>query len=51
MSRGFVKEDDQEEAPLIPPRAPLPDGVANYVTPRGMRLLLEERDAIGAGTH
>lgn len=43
MSRGFVKEDDQEEAPFIPPRAPLPDGVMNYVTPRGMRLLLEER--------
>ena len=43
MSRGFVKEDDQEEAPFIPPRAPLPDGVMNYVTPRGMRLLVEER--------
>ena len=43
MSRGFVKEDDQEEAPFIPPRAALPDGVTNYVTPRGMRLLLEER--------
>ncbi len=43
MSRGFVKEDDQEEAPFIPPRAPLPDGATNYVTPRGMRLLLEER--------
>lgn len=43
MSRGFVKEDDQEEAPFIPPRAPLPDGLTNYVTPRGMRLLLEER--------
>lgn len=43
MSRGFVKEDDQEEAPFVPPRAPLPDGVPNYVTPRGMRALLEER--------
>jgi transcription elongation factor GreB len=43
MSRGFVKEDDQEEAPFIPPRAPLPDGATNHVTPRGMRLLLEER--------
>ncbi|MGV3636407.1 MAG: transcription elongation factor GreA, partial [Flavobacteriales bacterium] len=27
MSRGFVREDDQEEAPFIPPRAPLPEGV------------------------
>ncbi|MBS1582265.1 MAG: GreA/GreB family elongation factor [Bacteroidetes bacterium] len=43
MSRGFVKEDDQEEAPFVPPRAALPDGVTNYVTPRGLRLLLEER--------
>lgn len=43
MSRGFVKEDDQEEAPFVPQRAPLPDGVPNHVTPRGMRLLLAER--------
>ena len=43
MSRGFVKEDDQEEAPFIPPRAPLPDGVVNYVTPRGLQRLLDER--------
>lgn len=44
MSRGFVKEDDQEETPFIPPRAPLPDNVPNYVTPRGARLLIEERE-------
>ncbi|MCB0766795.1 MAG: GreA/GreB family elongation factor [Flavobacteriales bacterium] len=46
MSRGFVREDDQEEAPFIPPRAPLPDGVANYVTPRGLEQLLLERTAL-----
>ena len=46
MSRGFVKEDDQEEAPFIPPRAPLPDGVTNYVTPRGLELLHAERVAL-----
>ncbi|MBK7382163.1 MAG: GreA/GreB family elongation factor [Flavobacteriales bacterium] len=46
MSRGFVKEDDQEEAPFIPPRAALPDGVTNYVTARGMRLMLEEREQL-----
>ncbi|MGV3637921.1 MAG: GreA/GreB family elongation factor, partial [Flavobacteriales bacterium] len=34
---------DQEEAPFIPPRAPLPEGVANYVTPRGLELLRQER--------
>lgn len=46
MSRGFVREDDQEEAPFIPPRAPLPPGVVNHVTPRGLRLLQEERMAL-----
>ncbi len=39
MSRGFVKEEDQEEAPMIPPRAALPDGAINYVTPLGMQQL------------
>lgn len=48
MSRGFVKEDDQEEAPFIPPRAPLPEGVPNYVTPRGLALLHAEREALEA---
>ena len=48
MSRGFVKEDDQAEAPFIPPRAALPDGVPNYVTPRGLQLLLDERSALEA---
>ncbi len=46
MSRGFVKEDDQEEAPFIPPRAPLPDGTANYVTSRGLELLHAERASL-----
>jgi len=46
MSRGFVKEDDQEETPVIPPRAALPPGVTNYVTPEGMRLLLEEKEIL-----
>lgn len=46
MSRGFVKEDDQEEAPFIPPRAAIPKGVINYVTPFGLEQLLQERDSI-----
>ncbi len=46
MSRGFVKESDQEELPIIPPRAALPPGVDNYVTPTGMRALKEEREAL-----
>lgn len=44
MSRGFVKEDDQEETPLVPPRADLPEGVINYVTPLGMEALQAERE-------
>lgn len=46
MSRGFVKEEDQEEAPIIPPRAALPPGVANYVTPAGYQALLDEKQAL-----
>ena len=46
MSRGFVKEGDQEEIPMVPPRAYLPDGAANYVTRTGMDQLLEERERL-----
>lgn len=46
MSRGFVKEGDQEETPMVPPRAYLPAGVVNYVTPTGMKLLMQERQQI-----
>lgn len=46
MSRGFVKEDDQEEKPIIPPRAALPAGAINYVTPSGLELLNEELKAL-----
>ena len=44
MSRGFVKEDDQEEIPLVPPRADLPAGTENFVTQNGMESLVEERE-------
>lgn len=46
MSRGFVKEDDQEEIPMIPQRAYLPDGVTNFVTPAGMDQLLTEKQLL-----
>jgi transcription elongation factor GreB len=46
MSRGFVKEDDQEEIPFLPPRADLPEGVTNYVTQAGMDELLEEKQML-----
>ena len=42
MSRAFVKEGDQEEVPVIPPRAALPPGATNYVTPTGLEELLTE---------
>ena len=46
MSRGFVKEGDQEEAPMIPPRAALPEGEINYVTPRGLSELKAELEEL-----
>lgn len=46
MSRGFVREDDQEEVPMVPPRAHLPPGVPNFVTRAGMDELLAERQAL-----
>lgn len=46
MSRGFVKEDDQEETPLVPPRAEIPNGLTNYVTKNGMDELLAEKQAL-----
>jgi transcription elongation factor GreB len=47
VSRAFVKED-AAAAPLVRPRAPLPQGVPNYVTPRGLKLLHSERNALVA---
>ncbi len=46
MSRGFVKEGDQEEIPIPTPRAHLPDGVTNYVTQVGMDELLAEKEIL-----
>jgi len=46
MSRGFVKEDDQEEVPIVPQRAYLPEGVTNFVTPFGMDQLLAEKQML-----
>lgn len=42
MSRGFTKEDDAQTPPIIPPRAALPPGTPNYVTPAGLALLRAE---------
>ena len=46
MSRGFVKEDDQEEIPIVPQRAYLPEGVTNFVTRVGINQLLAEKQML-----
>ncbi|HZK08893.1 MAG TPA: GreA/GreB family elongation factor [Bacteroidales bacterium] len=46
MSRAFVNEDNHQEAPIIRPRADLPEGVTNYVTPNGFQALLDEKEAL-----
>jgi transcription elongation factor GreB len=48
VSRAFVKDDAPQDELIVPPRAPLPPGVANYVTPRGLARLRAERDALEA---
>jgi transcription elongation factor GreB len=48
MSRAFVKEDDSGEPPIIAPRAALPAGTTNYVTPNGLNLLRAELSALEA---
>jgi transcription elongation factor GreB len=42
VSRAFTKDDDAGEPPLVPLRPPLPLGVPNYVTPRGLGALRGE---------
>lgn len=46
MSRGFVKEEDQEEVPLVPPRADLPVNTDNLVTLNGYKELLAEKEEL-----
>lgn len=48
MSRGFVKEDDAQTPPIVPPRAALPPGTPNYVTPNGLEQLRAELAALEA---
>jgi transcription elongation factor GreB len=46
MSRGFVKDDDQEEVPIVPQRSYLPEGVTNFVTRAGMDQLMAEKEIL-----
>jgi len=47
MSKAFTKDDAPIEA-VLPPRTPLPDGVTNYVTPRGLAALSSELKVLQA---
>ena len=49
VSKAFTKEDGPAEAPILRRRAPLPAGVPNYVTARGLRALRDELAALDAG--
>ena len=46
MSRAFVNEDEQQEVPFVAPRADLPEGITNYVTPFGMEALMKEKEEL-----
>lgn len=47
MSKAFTDEETSDDPLIVPARAPLPDGVPNYVTARGVELLHEELAALG----
>lgn len=49
MSKAFTKDDRPEEPLVVRHRPSLPDGVANYVTRRGLRLLREQLAAAAGG--
>jgi transcription elongation factor GreB len=48
MSKAFTDEEAAAPPQIVRPRPPLPDGVPNYVTPRGLELLRAELGALAA---
>ncbi|SOD98840.1 GreA/GreB family elongation factor [Spirosoma fluviale] len=46
MSRAFLKNESADDPVVIPARAPLPAGSANYVTPRGLVMLRDELETL-----
>jgi transcription elongation factor GreB len=50
VSKAFTKDEAWED-PIIPSRAPVPAGVPNYVTPRGLGLLRAELAELEAERH
>jgi transcription elongation factor GreB len=49
VSKAFTKDDRPDEPVVIRHRPPLPEGVPNYVTPRGLQSLRAELAAAGPG--
>jgi transcription elongation factor GreB len=45
-SKAFTSEETPDDPIVVPPRAPLPTGVPNYVTARGLALLRAELAAL-----
>jgi transcription elongation factor GreB len=48
MSKAFTDEEAADLPLVVPARAPLPEGVPNYVTARGLGLLHDELSALAA---
>ncbi len=48
MSKAFTDEEAADLPALVRPRAPLPNGVPNYVTARGLAALHDELARLGA---
>jgi transcription elongation factor GreB len=48
VSKAFTDEETADAPAIVPPRAPLPAGVPNYVTARGLGLLRGELAALDA---
>jgi transcription elongation factor GreB len=46
VSKAFTGEEAAAPPRIVPPRAPLPPGVPNYVTARGLARLRDELDAL-----
>jgi len=42
VSKAFTRDDAADDQVIVPARPPLPPGVPNYVTPRGLALLRDE---------
>ena len=48
MSKAFTSEETADEPIVVRARAPLPPGIPNYMTERGLALLREEHEKLEA---